>query len=92
MFSKLPKCEFHKDSIDFLGYRISQDGIKMDPNKVKAVLEWEPPKTRKQLQSFLGFANFYRTFIPQFASIALPLTELLKTKGEGEKMKRPALP
>ena len=50
------------------------------------------PKTRKQLQSFLGFANFYRTFIPQFTSIALPLTELLKTKGEGGKTKCPGAP
>lgn len=52
----------------------------MDPNKVKAVLEWQAPRTWKQLQSFLGFANFYRQFIPSFAQIALPLTDLLCTK------------
>lgn len=52
----------------------------MDPQKVQAVLDWQAPKTRKQLQSFLGFANFYWQFIPSFARVALPLTELLKTK------------
>ena len=92
LFAKLPKCEFHKQSIDFLGYRISPEGVEMDPSKVKAVLDWAPPQTRKQLQSFLGFANFYRAFIPQFAGIALPFTELLKTKGKGEKTTRPSAP
>uniref|UniRef100_A0A2D4F045 Reverse transcriptase/retrotransposon-derived protein RNase H-like domain-containing protein n=1 Tax=Micrurus corallinus TaxID=54390 RepID=A0A2D4F045_MICCO len=51
----------------------------MDPGKVKAVLDWQPHKTQKQLQSFLGFANFYKQLIPYFAEVALPLTELLKT-------------
>lgn len=49
----------------------------MDPNKVIAVLEWQVPRTQKRLQSFLGIANFYRQFIPSFAQVALPLTDLL---------------
>ena len=57
LFAKLPKCEFHKEEIDFLGYRISSQGVKMDPGKVQAVVDWAPPRTRKQLQSFLGFAG-----------------------------------
>ena len=85
LFAKLPKCEFHKEEIDFLGYRISSQGVRMDPGKVQAVVDWDPPRTRNQLQSFLGFANFYKAFILQFAKIVLPLTELLKTKGEGGK-------
>lgn len=52
----------------------------MDPAKVKMVLEWQAPRTRRQLQSFLGFANFYRQFIPSFTQVALPLTDLLWTK------------
>lgn len=44
------------------------------------MIEWQAPKTRKQLQSFLGFANFYWQFIPSFAGVALPLTDLLCTK------------
>ncbi|XP_060539362.1 queuine tRNA-ribosyltransferase catalytic subunit 1 isoform X1 [Pantherophis guttatus] len=82
LYAKLSKCEFHQSKIDDLGYRISHEGIEMDPGKVRTVLEWAAPRTRKQLQSFLGFANFYRQFIPSFAKITLPITNLLKTKGE----------
>ncbi|XP_070797140.1 uncharacterized protein [Pituophis catenifer annectens] len=82
LYAKLSKCEFHQTKIDSLGYRISHEEIEMDPEKVWAVLEWAPPCTCKQLQSFLGFANFYRQFIASFAKIALPITNLLKTKGE----------
>lgn len=49
----------------------------MDPHKVQAILEWQVPKMPWQLQSFLSFANFYRQFIPSFARVALPLTDLL---------------
>lgn len=77
LFMKLSKFEFHKTKIDYLGYRISENGLEMDPHKVQAVVEWQAPRTRKQLQSFLGFANFYWQFIPAFAKIALPLTDLL---------------
>lgn len=52
----------------------------MDPNKVKAMLEWQAPWTHRQLQNFLGFANFYRQFIPSFTAVALPLTDLLHTR------------
>lgn len=80
---KVFKCEFHCTKLDYLGYRISKDGLGMDPKKVATVLEWQAPVTRRQLQSFLGFANFYRHFIPTFAHIALPLTNFLRTKGTG---------
>ncbi|KAK9400665.1 hypothetical protein NXF25_011379 [Crotalus adamanteus] len=80
LYCKVSKCEFHKDRIDYLGFRVSAMGIEMDPNKIRSVLEWQAPKTRCQLQQFLGFANFYRQFIPSFADVALPLTQLLRTK------------
>lgn len=54
--------------------------MEMDPQKVQAIMDWQAPRTRKQLQSFLRFANFYRQFIPAFTRIALPLTDLLRTK------------
>nr|XP_016850261.1 PREDICTED: uncharacterized protein LOC107983038 [Anolis carolinensis] len=87
LYAKLSKCEFHKTELDYLGFRISTKGIAMDPTKVQDVLAWEPPRTRRQLQGFLGFANFYRQFIKDFAKLSLPLTELLKTKGVGETRK-----
>lgn len=57
-----------------MGYRISKDVVEMDLGKVKAILEWEAPWARRQLQNFLGFINFYWQFIPIFAQIALPIT------------------
>lgn len=66
-YTKLSKSEFHKEKIDYLGYRISHKGVEVDPEKVQVVVEGALPHTHKQLQSFGGFANFYRQFIPTFA-------------------------
>ena len=78
LFAKLEKCEFDLQSVEFLGYIISQDGISMAPDKVKAVQDWPQPTTPTGIMSFLGFANFYRRFIPNFAKAAKPLTDLTK--------------
>uniref|UniRef100_A0A9J7ZGW9 Gypsy retrotransposon integrase-like protein 1 n=1 Tax=Cyprinus carpio carpio TaxID=630221 RepID=A0A9J7ZGW9_CYPCA len=80
LFVKAEKCEFHVTSIKFLGYNISHSGVEMDDNKVKAVTDWPIPSTVKELQRFLGFANFYRRFIRDFSTIAAPVTSLLKGK------------
>ena len=72
------KCEWHKSRVNFLGYIISAEGVEMDQAKIKAVLEWEAPKTVKEVQSFLGFANFYRRFIEGYSRLTRPLTDLTK--------------
>ena len=56
---KPEKCKFHKTEVKFLGFIVGKDGVKMDPAKVEAVLTWLEPRTVKETQSFLGFANFY---------------------------------
>lgn len=82
LYAKLSKCEFHQTRISFLGYIISADGVLMDDSKVKAVVKWPQPSSVKELQRFLGFANFYRRFIRNFSVIASPLTSLLRGGGK----------
>ncbi|KAK3548117.1 hypothetical protein QTP70_004885 [Hemibagrus guttatus] len=66
--------------MSFLGYVITRQGVEMDFTKVQAVTEWPSPSTVKELQRFLGFANFYWRFIRNHSSVAGPLTSLLKGK------------
>ncbi|KAK1909008.1 hypothetical protein P3342_011085 [Pyrenophora teres f. teres] len=72
------KCEFHTQETEFLGFIISTEGVKMNPKKIQTVQEWPIPKTVKDVQSFLGFANFYRKFIRNYSRITAPLTEITK--------------
>ena len=75
---KPEKCEFEKTSVEYLGVVISHDSVKMDPAKVAGVSEWPTPLNKKEVQSFLGFINFYRRFIEGFSHIAQPLFDLTK--------------
>lgn len=72
LLAKAEKCEFHKHTITFLGYVISEQGVQMDNSKVSAVTEWPKPTSVKQLQRFLGFTNFYRRFIQNYSIVATP--------------------
>ena len=78
LFLKHEKCEFEKEKIEYLGLIISHGQVEMDPVKVAGVAEWPVPKTRKEVQSFLGFVNFYRRFIADFSHYARPLFDLTK--------------
>ncbi|KAL0147126.1 hypothetical protein M9458_057650 [Cirrhinus mrigala] len=78
LYAKEEKCDFHQSRISFLGYIISPEGVAMDERKVEAVLRWPRPSTLRELQRFLGFANFYRRFIRNFSTVAAPLTTMIK--------------
>jgi len=75
---KLPKCEFGVTRVEFLGYIIEPGQISMDPKKVDSIAEWPTPTKTREVQSFLGTANYYRRFIKGYSRIAAPLTELTK--------------
>ena len=76
LHAKMEKCEFDREEMTFVGFLVSKSGIGMDPAKVAAILEWPTPKTVKEVQSFLGFTNFYRKFITHYSSLTSPLTSL----------------
>ena len=78
LYAKAEKCEFEQESIPFLGLIISSEGIKMDPQKISAILDWPVPADKKGIQRFVGFANFYRKFIKGFSAIIAPITQLTK--------------
>ncbi len=80
IFVKAEKCAFHAQSVPLLGYIILSEGTRMDPDKVRAVVDWPTPDSCKALQRFLGFANFYRRFIRNFSQLANPLTALTSTR------------
>ncbi|GJP30443.1 hypothetical protein CLOM_g1710 [Closterium sp. NIES-68] len=77
-YVKLSKSEFALERVQFLGHMVSAQGIHVDPKKIEAVRTWKTPENVKELQQFLGFANYYNRFVPQYAKIAARLTNLLK--------------
>ena len=77
---KPSKCKLLRRSVDFLGHTISAEGISPKKDKIQAVQQWPVPRTVAELQTFLGFASFYRRYIKDFASIAYPLHQLTRKK------------
>ncbi|XP_075057059.1 rho guanine nucleotide exchange factor 33 [Mixophyes fleayi] len=88
LYAKLKKCDFEVSRVTFLGYVISPKGFAMDPTKVQAILDWVQPSNLKAIQSFLGFANYYRKFISSFSILIAPITALTR-KGADPKIWSP---
>ncbi|CAI7854415.1 unnamed protein product [Closterium sp. NIES-53] len=76
-YVKLSKSDFALKKVQFLGHMVRAEGVHVDPRKIEAVKQWKVHENIKELQQFLGFANYSR-FVPQYAKIAAPLTNLLK--------------
>lgn len=73
---KLEKCVFHINTIKYIRLIVSPTGIAMDPSKTKVIADWPVPRTVKEVQSFLGFANFYHHFINNYSDIVVALDRL----------------
>jgi hypothetical protein len=78
LYVKAEKCLFFQQAVSFLGYRISTSGLVMEDDRIAAMRNWPTPTTVKEVQRFLGFANYYRRFIRGFGQVAAPITSLLK--------------
>ena len=81
---KLSKCEFFKIKLDFLGHVISREGISPQPRKIQSVVEWPRPTSVKEVQQFMGLANYYRRHVSNFAEFAAPLTSINDLTGMPE--------
>jgi hypothetical protein len=75
---KPKKCEFYRQEVKYLGFIISTTSTKMDQAKTSTIQEWPQPQNVKDIQSFLGFANFYHHFFKGYSSIFAPLTHLTR--------------
>ena len=73
------KCNFAQEQTTYLGFIIDKDGIRTDPQKTAAVTDWPEPTNVSDIQTFMGFANFFHKHIPKFADIAAPLTDQLRS-------------
>ena len=78
LYAKLSKCDFWLKEVSFLGHIVSTEGIKVDPAKIEAVVNWKPPRSVTKVRIFLGLAGYYRRFVKGFSVIPSPLTKLLR--------------
>jgi len=76
LYTSSTKCVFHQDRIKFLGFVLGVDGLRIDESKTQTIQNWPTPRRVKDVQSFLGFVNFYRRFINNYTEITSPLTRL----------------
>ena len=78
LYAKAEKCKFHFKLVEYLEYILSPSSLTMFNNKVKIIQDWLQPKKIKDIQFFLGFANFYHQFIFNYSNIVIPLTHVIQ--------------
>ncbi|XP_021773532.1 uncharacterized protein LOC110737482 [Chenopodium quinoa] len=83
LYANYKKCEFGKGEIAYLGHVISKQGVSMDGDKIRSIVEWKTPRNLRELRGFLGLTGYYRKFVKHYAQIAGPLTAQLKKENYG---------
>ncbi|KAA3466818.1 DNA/RNA polymerases superfamily protein [Gossypium australe] len=78
LYAKFSKSEFWLKEVGFLGHMVSGDGVRVDPSKISAIVDWKPLKNVSEIRSFLGLAGYYRRFVKGFSMIAIPMMKLLQ--------------
>ena len=76
LYTRADKCEFHSERVKYLGYVLSLEGLFMAEDNVQTICDWPELRKVKDVQSFLGFTNFYCRFIYNYSDIVVPLTQL----------------
>jgi hypothetical protein len=76
LYAKPSTCFFGVKEVEYLGHIVSHEGVKVDPNKIKAMMDWLIPKTLKNLRGFLGLTGYYRKLVRHYGRIVAPLTKL----------------
>lgn len=85
LYAKLSKCEFSVEEVEFLGFIVGKDGVRADPSRIETIQQWPVPTSFREVQVFLGFANFYRRFVHRYSHITSGLTSLLVGMEGGRK-------
>jgi hypothetical protein len=78
LYTKFSKCDFFQKQVHYLGHVISKEGVVVDPDKIRSIMEWPTPKDISDIRSFMGLAGYYRRFIKGFSKIGCPITTLQK--------------
>jgi hypothetical protein len=83
LYLKLSECQFEMQRISFVGFIVTPEGVEMELDRVRTIVEWPEPTCHHNIQVFLSFANFYRRFITSFSHLAKPITDMLKAGKNG---------